>query len=137
MAATQNVNIGARLRRSLLYIAGWLSLVLGIIGAFLPLLPTTPFLLLASACFLRSSPKAAEWMLNNRYFGEYVRDFQENRGIPMGVKIRAIVIMWASLAVSAYVMPVPWARWLLLIPGAGVTIFLLRYKTRPATPPKA
>lgn len=124
------------MRRSLLYIAGWLSLVLGIIGAFLPLLPTTPFLLLASACFLRSSPRAAEWMLNNRYFGEYVRDFQENRGIPMGVKIRAIVIMWASLAVSAYVMPVPWARWLLLIPGTGVTIFLLRYKTRLATPPE-
>lgn len=137
MAATQNVDIGARLRRRLLYIAGWLSLALGVIGAFLPILPTTPFLLLASACFMRSSPKAAEWMLNNRYFGEYVRDFQENRGIPMGVKIRAIVIMWASLAVSAYVMPVPWARWLLLIPGTGVTIFLLRYKTRPATPPKA
>lgn len=124
------------MRRSLLYIAGWLSLALGVIGAFLPILPTTPFLLLASACFMRSSPKAAEWMLNNRYFGEYLRDFQENRGIPFGVKIRAIVIMWASLAVSAYVMPVPWARWLLLIPGTGVTIFLLRYKTRPAAPPK-
>lgn len=121
------------MRRLLLLFVGWLSLILGFIGAFLPILPTTPFLLLASACFMRSSPRINDWMLSNRLFGEYLRDFQEDRGIPKTAKIKAISVLWISLAISAYFMPVPWARWFLLIPGIGVTTYLLRYKTREET----
>lgn len=74
----------------------------------------------------------ANWMVTNRLFGPYLLDFQEGRGIPLKTKIWALVIMWTSLALSAYLMPVPWARIFLLIPGIGVTLYLWRYKTRPA-----
>lgn len=109
---------------------GTIAVVLGLIGVFLPLLPTTPFLLLAAACYMRGSERMANWLMNNRLFGSYIRDFHENRGIPVKTKIWALSIMWVSLAISAWVMPVAWARPLLLIPGIGVTIYLWRYKTR-------
>lgn len=110
---------------------GTLAVVLGLIGIFLPLLPTTPFLLLATACYMRGSQRMANWLMSNRLFGQYIRDFHENRGIPRKTKIWALSIMWVSLGISAWVMPVDWARPLLLIPGIGVTIYLWRYKTRP------
>lgn len=111
-----------------------MAVVLGLIGIFLPLLPTTPFLLLASACYMRGSKRMAKWMVTNRLFGRYLLDYQEGRGIPLKTKIWAITIMWSSLALSAYFVPLPWVRPLLLIPGIGVTIYLWRYKTRPDTP---
>lgn len=79
---------------------------------------------------MRGSPRFNEWLLNNPALGPYIRDFQENRGITMKVKVRAIIVLWLSLAVSAYVMPVPWARWFLLIPGISVTVYLWCYKTK-------
>src|SRR5690625_7984724 len=97
--------MGIRLRRSLLYITGCVSLLLGFIGVFLPLLPTTPFLLLASACFLRSSPKAAEWMLNNRYFGEYVRDFRRIVAFPWGFKFVLLELCGPPWRFSLYLLP--------------------------------
>lgn len=122
--------------RILYTIAGTLALVLGLIGLFLPLLPTTPFLLLASACYMRGSERLAKWMITNRFFGRYLQDFQSNRGIPVKTKIWALALMWTSLAISAYVLPLAWMRALLLIPGCGVTVYLLRYKTRPVDPPE-
>jgi len=85
---------------------------------------------------MRGSPRFNDWLLANPMFGEYIRDFQENRGIPKKIKVRAIIALWISLAISAHVMPIPWARWLLLVPGISVTIYLVRYKTRPDTPPQ-
>ncbi len=118
--------------RILFNIVGTLAVVLGLIGIFLPLLPTTPFLLLATACYMRGSQRMAHWMHHNRFFGAYLRDFHENRGIPLKTKIIALSTLWISLGISAWVMPIAWARLLLLIPGIGVTIYLWRYKTRPA-----
>jgi len=112
-------------------LVGTLAVVLGLIGVFLPLLPTTPFLLLATACYMRGSERMANWLMNNRLFGSYVRDFHENRGIRRKTKLWALGITWVSLGISAWVMPVAWIRPLLLIPGIGVTIYLWRYKTRP------
>jgi len=117
--------------RVLFNILGTLSLGLGLLGVFLPLLPTTPFLLLAAFCFLRGSPRMHRWLLSHRVLGPYIRDFQEGRGIPLRSKLIALALMWPSLAFSAWVMPVPWARWLLLIPGIGVTVYLIRTPTRP------
>lgn len=116
--------------RLLLNTAGTLAIILGLIGVVLPLIPTTPFMLLALACYMRSSPRMANWMLTNRIFGSYLQDFQSNRGIPLKTKIIALCLMWTSLAISAWFMPVAWARPVLLIPGLGVTIYLWRYKTR-------
>lgn len=79
----------------------------------------------------------ARWMLNNRLFGRYLLDFQTGMGIPLRTKVWALIIMWTSLAISAYVVPLPWVRPLLLIPGIGVTIYLWRYKTKPADAPRA
>lgn len=110
-------------------VVGTLALFLAILGIFLPLLPTTPFLLLASACYLRGSERAHRWLMNNQVLGPYLSNIQAGRGIPMRSKIVALALMWASLALSAWYMPIPWLRVLLLIPGIGVTIYLLRMKT--------
>lgn len=122
--------------RILYNVLGTLALILAVLGIFLPLLPTTPFLLLASACYLRGSPRMHRWLLSHRILGPYIRDFQAGLGVPLRTKLLALALMWPSLALSAWVMPIPWARWLLLIPGVGVTIYLLRLPTRPPDPPQ-
>lgn len=119
--------------RVLFNILGTVSLGLGVLGIFLPLLPTTPFLLLAAFCYVRGSPRMHHWLLSHRMLGPYIRDFQSGRGIPLRTKVIALGLMWLSLAFSAWVMPIPWARWLLLIPGIGVTIYLIRTPTRRAS----
>ena len=115
----------------LLNIIGTLALVLGILGIFLPLLPATPFLLLASACYLRGSERLHHRLVSSRYIGSYLATFQSGRGIPLRAKIWALIFLWSSLAVSAWFAPLPWVRGLLLVPGIGVTIYLLRQKTAP------
>lgn len=110
-------------------VVGTLALILAILGIFLPLLPTTPFLLLASACYLRGSERLHRRLMANRTLGPYLSNLQSGRGIPLRGKIIALTLMWASLAFSAWYVPLPWVRLLLLIPGIGVTIYLLRMKT--------
>ncbi|CDM24021.1 hypothetical protein BN940_07791 [Castellaniella defragrans 65Phen] len=117
--------------RALFTFLGCVALALGVLGIFLPLLPTTPFLLLAAFCFLRGSARMHAWLMSHRILGPYIRDFQAGRGIPLRSKCIALALMWPSLALSAWFMPVPWARWLLLIPGIGVTFYLWRLPTRP------
>ncbi len=113
----------------LLNIAGCIALLLGLLGIFLPLLPTTPFLLLASACFMRGSKRMHDWMRNNSLFGRYLRDFEANRGIPLRAKIVALLLMWSSLLFSIWtVHPVPLKIMLAAI-GVGVSIYLVRTKT--------
>ena len=111
----------------LLNIIGCLAVLLGILGIFLPLLPTTPFLLLASACFVRGSPRLHAWLLGNKVFGKYLSDFEQGRGIPRRAKITIIVLMWASLAYSMLRLQRTGLTVLLLCIGVGVTIYLLRY----------
>lgn len=122
--------------RILFNIIGTVAVVLGLIGIMLPLLPTTPFFLLALACYMRGSQRMARWMVSNRLFGRYLLDFQAGQGIPLKTKVWALTVMWVSLAISAYFVPLPWVRPLLLIPGIGVTIYLCRYKTKPAQSPQ-
>ncbi|MDR0372686.1 MAG: YbaN family protein [Nitrososphaerota archaeon] len=90
--------------RILLFIAGSISLGLGAIGIFLPLLPTTPFLLLTAACYMRSSKRMHKWLLNNRWFGEYIKNYQAGRGIPLKTKIIAITILWITILFSVFFM---------------------------------
>lgn len=114
-------------------IVGTVAVVLAIIGIFVPLLPTTPFLLLASACYLRGSDRLHQWLLGNKICGPYLVNIQSGRGIPLRAKVLALIFLWASLIVSAWVVPVPWVRPLLLIPGIAVSIYLLRMKTLSAS----
>jgi uncharacterized membrane protein YbaN (DUF454 family) len=93
-----------RVVRVLLFIAGSISLFFGVIGIFLPVLPTTPFLLLTAACYMRSSERMYNWLLNNRWFGEYIKNYQAGRGIPLKTKIVAIATMWIMMLISMFFM---------------------------------
>jgi uncharacterized membrane protein YbaN (DUF454 family) len=87
-------------KRRLLIGAGTLSTALGIIGIFIPILPTTPFLLLAAACYMRSSEQFYQWLVNNRVFGAYIRNYIEGRGMPIRVKILTILLLWLGIGLS-------------------------------------
>jgi uncharacterized membrane protein YbaN (DUF454 family) len=113
----------------LLNVVGCIAVALAILGIFLPLLPTTPFLLLASACFLRGSQRMHRWLLGNPLFGEYIRNFEEKRGIPWKAKATILLLMWGSLSWSIFLVHSAPIRIALLAIGGGVTVYLLRMKT--------
>jgi len=113
------------IKRILLLIAGVLSLVLGIIGAFLPLLPTVPLVLLAAYCFARSSERLHQWLVHHRYFGPVIDNFQAGRGIPKRVKYRTIAILWLSMGFSSWMVAKLWLCLMLFTIGVCVSIYLL------------
>jgi uncharacterized membrane protein YbaN (DUF454 family) len=90
----------ATAKRRLLIVAGTLSTGLGIIGVFIPILPTTPFLLLAAACYMRSSERSYQWLINNRIFGAYIRNYIEGKGMPVRIKIFTILLLWLAIGLS-------------------------------------
>jgi uncharacterized membrane protein YbaN (DUF454 family) len=120
----------SRFIRGIWTVLGTLFLGLGIIGIALPILPTTPFLLLAAACYIRGSEKMHTWLLNHKWFGKYIRNFQEGKGIPLRIKIYAISVIWITITISALffidILPV---KILLFFIAAAVTIYLIRFKT--------
>jgi uncharacterized membrane protein YbaN (DUF454 family) len=91
-----------KLKRALLITAGTLCVATGIIGIFVPVLPTTPFLLLAAFCYLRSSERFHRWLMNNKLFGAYIRSYTEGRGIPLRVKLFTIALLWATIGISIW-----------------------------------
>jgi len=116
-----------------LNVIGLIAVVLAILGVFLPLLPTTPFLLLASACFARGSERLHGWLLNNKLFGTALADFEQGKGMPRKAKIVAIAMLWASLAFSVFTSSSVILIGLLICVGIGVTTYLLAcVPTRPA-----
>src|SRR5512145_1590412 len=112
--------------RWLLLGIGWLSVALGVIGIFVPVLPTTPFLLLAAACFVRSSRHFYQWLVDHPHLGPWIRDYLEGNGIPLKGKVYALALMWASITLSCYLVPMPWARAFMLTSAVLVTIYILR-----------
>jgi uncharacterized membrane protein YbaN (DUF454 family) len=117
--------------RILLFLAGSLSLALGALGVVLPVLPTTPFLLLAALCFARSSDRAHAWLLANRVFGSQLRDYLEGRGISWRIKAGALVFLWAAIGVSIVMfVPVLWARILLGLIALAVTVHVVTIRDR-------
>jgi uncharacterized membrane protein YbaN (DUF454 family) len=126
--------------RVLLIACGMLCVVLGVLGLFVPVLPTTPFLLLAAICYARSSERFYHWFLNNQWFGEYIKNYREGRGIPLREKTLTLIALWLTigstilLVVSAW-----WGQLILLGVAVGVTIHLVRTKTfkRDANAPLA
>lgn len=102
------------MKRVLLIIAGWVCVVLATLGVVLPLLPTTPFLLLAAWCFARSSPRFHQWLLYRSWFGGYLRHWQQHRALPKGAKPKAVILIAVSFAISIYFVPLLWVRILLV-----------------------
>lgn len=120
------------LRRALFAAAGTVCVALGLLGALLPVLPTTPFLLLAAACYIRGSDRLYRRLLTNRLFGEHLRRYRAGEGLPRAFKIWTIMLLWATLSTSAFFVVPPrlwWIRMLLLSVGIGVTIHLRRIPT--------
>jgi len=119
-----------RLKRYLFIIAGTLSVILGVIGIFLPVLPTTPFLLLAAACYIRGSQKMYNLLLNNRYLGAYIRSYLEGKGMPLKVKCFTIALLWITIGLTTFLVIENLAiRIVLLIIACGVTAHILWIKT--------
>ena len=117
------------LRRALLITVGLVSVGVGTVGIFVPLLPTTVFLLLAAACFIRSSDRLYRWLTTNRVFGSYIRNYQEHRAMPAGAKWCAIGVLWLSIGVSAVLVELTVVRVALLLVAIGVTVLILRIRT--------
>lgn len=115
----------------LLATLGSLSLLLGIVGIFVPLLPTTPFLLLAAALWVRSSPRLYGWLLAHRRLGPYIRNFRENRAIPLRAKVLSLLLMWGTMLYCIFepLAPWLWAQAALALVGVGVTWHILSFAT--------
>ena len=120
--------------RWLWIIAGSISLALGIIGIFLPLLPTTPFLLLTAACYARGSSRLHNWLLNNKMFGKYIKDYREGKGIPARSKVFALTLLWLTIGFSIFfVIPILIVRIILLVIAVLVSMYIISLPTLRAT----
>jgi uncharacterized membrane protein YbaN (DUF454 family) len=118
-------------KRRLLIGAGTLSTGLGIIGIFVPILPTTPFLLLAAACYMRSSERFYQWLVSNRIFGTYVTNYIEGRGMPIKLKIFIIFLLWLTIGLSTtFAVQNTVIRAVLICVAIGVTIHICLIKKR-------
>lgn len=116
--------------KTICIIIGTISLALGIIGIFLPLLPTTPFLLLTAALYFRGSPRLYQWLLSHKHLGPYIRNFRENKAIPLRAKIISLTLMWGTMLYCIFfLIPLVWVKVLMFLIAAGVTYHILSFKT--------
>ena len=117
--------------KKLFVILGSLSLGLGVLGIFLPLLPTTPLLLLAAALYFKGSPRLYEWLLNHPKLGEYIRNFREYRAIPLRAKVVSVMLVWLTIGycIISVVNEWWWAQALMSILALAVTSHILSFAT--------
>ena len=114
----------------LFIVFGSISLALGILGIFLPVLPTTPFLLLSAAMFVRGSQRLYDWLMAHKHLGPYIKNFREHKALPLRVKIFSVTMVWVTLLYCAFfVAKELWMSLLFIAIALGVTIHILSYKT--------
>ena len=118
-----------RIVRWLLIASGSGLVGIGVLGIFLPLLPSTVFFLMAAGCYGKSSPAAYTWLTTNRWFGRHLRNYKEDSGATVGAKILSIVSLWVGIGLSEYLIDSLWVRLVLAVIGLAVTVHLLRLKT--------
>ena len=128
---TKETNTRQKIVRALFFVAGTVSLVLGTIFIVLPLLPTTPLLLLALACYCRSSKRMTKWVLTNKYFGSYIRRYKEGKGIPIKTKSIALATLWITISYSAFFIVNKWwiVQLILFAIAIAVSIHIIRLPT--------
>jgi uncharacterized membrane protein YbaN (DUF454 family) len=120
----------SKLKKIFLIVCGSIFLALGIIGIFLPLLPTTPFLLLTTACYAKSSKRLLKKLLDNRLLGKYIVEYRQNRGIRKSIKIYVLSLLWTTIALSIFFFAdALWIKILLGCVAVGVTIHISTFKT--------
>lgn len=118
------------MKRSFLIIVGSLSFGLGVLGIFLPLLPTTPLLLLAAACYVRSSDRLYHWLITHKRFGPYIKNYREGKGIPLKAKVIGVSLLWLSMSFTIlFVVPLVSIKILLFLIASYFTRFILKQKT--------
>lgn len=116
--------------KGLLLAIGWLSVVLGVLGIFLPVLPTTPFLLLAAGCFARTSPRFYQWLVAHPRLGQYLVYYLDGKGMPLKAKVYTLLLMWSMLLLTAFVLVQrPMLHYLLPAIGFCVSVYILRLPT--------
>lgn len=117
------------IKKCVYIIVGSLSLILGIVGVFIPVLPTTPFLLLASFFYLRSSERMYNWLMNHKIFGAYIYSYLTYKAIQKKTKVGTMIFLWSTLIVSMILVSSLHIRIFLLAVGVAVTAHLLMLKT--------
>lgn len=120
---------GRKMKKTLLVAAGSVSVALGVVGIFVPLLPTVPFLLLAAFLYARSSQRLYGWLINHRVLGPYIYDYITYRSVKLSIKVATLVLLWLTLAVSIWLVSNLYVRIFLLAVGCGVSIHVLTLKT--------
>ena len=113
-----------------LFVLGWICFALGIIGLVLPIMPTTPFLILSAVLFAKSSDKFYKWLVTHKIFGRFIKDYLKYKAIPMEYKIGYILILWVSFSVSAYFININYIRVIIYIILIIATIKILSIKTK-------
>ncbi|MDD4245077.1 MAG: YbaN family protein [Candidatus Methanomethylophilaceae archaeon] len=119
-----------RAKRTALVAAGSVAMVIGGIGVVLPVLPTTPFVIVAALCFSTSSPRMYGWITRNRYFGEYIENYREGKGVSRRTKAYALIFLWSMLIISGIIMRNEIALLVLPVVGAAVSAHILLLKNR-------
>lgn len=118
------------MKKRILIICGFILVALGTIGIIVPLLPTTPFLLLAAYCFTKSSDRFYNWLMNNKMYGKHLHIYIQKKGVPISVKIFTIILLWVGIGSSAiFFVDLTLVKILLLFIAAGVTIHVLMIRT--------
>lgn len=117
--------------RVILIVLGTISFVLGIVGIVVPVLPTTPFLLLSAACYARASVRFYNWLMNNRIFGQYIRDYRIHKSIPLRAKIVAVLLIVLTMGSSiVFFIPLLPVKILVGAIGLSVIVFILNKPTK-------
>ena len=124
------------LTQRVLFVCGWTALGLGVVGVVVPVLPTVPFLLLAAACFRRSSPRWHCWLVTHPVSGRHIADYLAGRGLRPRAKILALATLWASILLSVILfVPVLALSVLLMVTAAAVSVYILRLPTAAEAEP--
>lgn len=111
-------------------ILGSISLALGVIGIFLPVLPTTPFLLLSAALYFKGSERLYKWLMGHSRFGPYITNFRIHRAIPLKAKIASVSLLWITILISIFFfIPIFFVKILLACIAIAVTVHILSFKT--------
>lgn len=129
LESIKNDKVFSKISKPVWNILGSFFVGLGVIGIFIPLLPTTPFLLLAAYCFNRGSEKMRDWFKKNKLIGSYINNYHEKKGIPLRSKMNSIFILWFTIGVSFYLVDNIYIRIILVLVILGVTTHLLRIPT--------
>lgn len=112
-----------------LLMAGTVFVGIGILGIFLPLLPTTVFFLMAAWCYARSSKRFYDWLHHNRYFGKYIKNYREGHGISFASKVSSLIVLWGGILYSVFSLQSP-LLWIILgAVAVGVTIHIVLIPT--------